>query len=85
MILDKRAGFSPKRLTDGRAMINLGCGTRMHRDWNNLDFSVYARLRRHMLLVRFFRSVGVISPQRFPQFSYFQPDMIVWDLKNCTS
>jgi|GEM_PF-6941157 len=36
--------FVVKRLPDGRAMLNLGCGTRMHHGFNNLDFSPYVFL-----------------------------------------
>jgi SAM-dependent methyltransferase len=73
--------FFVKRLPDGRALINLGCGTHMHPAWNNLDFSVYVRLRRHLWLVSFLRRVGLISAARFAQFSKVEPDIISWDLR----
>ncbi|MBA4375969.1 MAG: hypothetical protein C0401_07335 [Anaerolinea sp.] len=74
--------LSPKCAPDGRTLLNLGCGTRMHPVWNNLDFSIHARLRRHMLLVKLFHRVGLISPIRFAQFSQVEPDIIVWDLRH---
>jgi len=30
--------FAPKVAQDGRAMLNLGCGNRYHREWTNVDF-----------------------------------------------
>lgn len=74
-------GFEVKRLPDGRALINLGCGTRMHSAWNNLDFSIYTRLRHTMWLVFVLRWIGLISQKRFAQFSYVEPDIIIWDLR----
>jgi len=76
--------FFVKRLPDGRALINLGCGTHMHPAWNNLDLSVYARLRRHMWLVFLLRWLGLISPERFAQFSEVEPDIILWNLQRGT-
>jgi SAM-dependent methyltransferase len=73
--------FFLKRLPDGRTLINLGCGTHMHLAWNNLDFSVYARLRRHMWLVFLLRRFGLISAARFAQFSEVEPDIILWNLR----
>jgi SAM-dependent methyltransferase len=69
-----------KRTVDGRVLLNLGCGTKMHAAWNNIDFSVYARLRRHMGAVRLLRRAGVISPARFAQFSLVDPEIIAWNL-----
>lgn len=74
--------LSPKRAPDGRTLLNLGCGTRMHAAWNNVDFSVYARLRPHMRLVRLLHRLGLISPVRFSQFSKVEPDVIAWDLRH---
>jgi len=69
-----------KRLPDQRALLNLGCGTKMHEAWNNVDFSVYARLRQHMWVVLFLRRLGLISEPRFAQFSLVEPDIITWNL-----
>ncbi len=72
--------FYVKRLPDGKALINLGCGTHMHPGWNNLDYSVYARLRTHMWLVSILKQVGLISPDRYAQFTKVVRDIISWDL-----
>jgi SAM-dependent methyltransferase len=53
----------------------------MHPAWSNVDFSPYARLRRHMWIVSFLRRIGIISEPRFAQFSRVAPDVIVWNLK----
>lgn len=74
-------GFTVKRIPDGKALINLGCGIRMHPAWNNLDFSIYARLRHAMWQALILRQVGLISQERFNLFSYIEPDIIVWNLR----
>jgi SAM-dependent methyltransferase len=71
-----------KHVSDGRVFLNLGCGTHMHPAWNNLDFSIYARLRQHMGVVSFLNWLGLISSERFSQFSRVDPDIIIWDLRH---
>jgi SAM-dependent methyltransferase len=70
-----------KRLIDGRALINLGCGTRTHWAWNNLDSSPYARIRRHRSVAVFLKRVGVLSTLRFKRLEAMDPDIIYWDLR----
>jgi SAM-dependent methyltransferase len=70
-----------KCLVDGRVMVNLGCGTRTHWDWNNLDFSPYARIRSHRLTVAFLKHVGVLSTLRSERLEAIDPDIIYWDLR----
>jgi SAM-dependent methyltransferase len=53
----------------------------MHPAWSNVDFSPYARLRRHMRIASVLRNVGLISEPRFAQFSLVDADVIVWNLK----
>jgi hypothetical protein len=71
-----------KRLPDGRAFINLGCGHHAHPAWNNLDFSIYARMRRRMAFVRGLKRIGIISTARFNQFALIPEDVIVRDLRH---
>ena len=73
--------FRVKSLPDGRAMLNIACGTRMHRGWNNMDFSPYALLARHRSLARLLRSVGMLSAQRLERLAQIDPDIIRWDLR----
>lgn len=73
--------LTAKYLPDGRAFLNLGCGHHAHPAWNNLDFSVYARLRRHMLLVRLLNRIGLVSQARYSQFELVPPDIVVSDLR----
>lgn len=75
------AKFRPKRLEDGRAMLNLGCGTRMHQAWNNLDFSPYAKLARYPRLMRFANRAGLVSALRYQRFREMDPQIICWDLR----
>lgn len=62
---DMRRRFSVKKLNDGRAMVNLGCGTRMNKEWNNLDFSPYARLVRHKAIAEAMKWVHLLSEERY--------------------
>jgi predicted SAM-dependent methyltransferase len=73
--------FPVKRLKDGRAALNLACGTRMDWSWNNLDFSPYARLRKHPHLAGFLQRAGVLSPQRYQRLFNVDPEVIAWDLR----
>jgi predicted SAM-dependent methyltransferase len=73
--------FAIKRLPDGRAMLNLACGTKMHWGWNNLDFSPYARLRRRPLLTDVLRRIHYISDQRFSRLQNVDPQIIAWNLR----
>src|SRR5262245_57859715 len=70
-----------KRLPDGRAMLNLGCGYKMNWTWTNIDFSAYARLIHHPLLIRFLRGVGFLSQQRSVRLGMIDPQIVLWDLR----
>jgi SAM-dependent methyltransferase len=73
--------FPIKRLADGRALINLGCGSRMHREWNNVDFSYYARLAGRPRLSAFLRAAAVLSSARYERLLAADPAIIAWDLR----
>ncbi len=70
-----------KRAAGGQALLNLGCGTRTHPDWTNVDFSVYTRLRRHAGLARLLHEVGIISSQRWERLQALDADVVSWDLR----
>jgi SAM-dependent methyltransferase len=74
--------FSPKRLSDGRALLNLGCGWKMHRAWTNLDFSPYAKLVSRPWLVRGLKAAGVLTPTRSERLAQIDPDIVCWDLRH---
>jgi SAM-dependent methyltransferase len=74
--------FSPKTLPDGRAMLNLGCGWKMHRGWTNLDFSPYARLAKRPALARLLARLGLLSPLRQERLALVDPEMVCWDLRH---
>jgi len=63
-------------------MLNLACGYTTHPEWNNLDFSPYARLAHHPVLVRILRALGVLSALRYERLCNIDPDIIRWDLRN---
>jgi SAM-dependent methyltransferase len=73
--------FSVKRTADGRALLNLGCGTRTHPAWTNLDFSPYARLAGWPRVSALAARLGLLSPGRYRQLRGMDPDVIHWDLR----
>lgn len=76
-----KQAFAIKTCNDGRAMLNLGCGTKMNWEWNNLDFSPYARLVRHMTAVKILKKIGFLSNNRYSKLLSVDPDIIYWDLQ----
>lgn len=70
-----------KYLEDSRSMLNLGCGTRMHFAWNNLDFSFYALLSQHKFLVKILKLIRFLSEERYQKFAQIDPDIIHWDVR----
>jgi SAM-dependent methyltransferase len=70
-----------KRLEDGRAMLNLACGARCPRAWNNVDFSPLVRLARHTRLARAFHALHLVSDPRYERLGRTDPDVICWDLR----
>ncbi len=76
-----RNRFAPKRLADGRALLNCACGTVMHPAWTNLDFSPYAWLARRRWLGRLLRAAGVLSQDRWERLQRVDPQVIYWDLR----
>ena len=76
-----KSRFTIKHLEDKRAMLNLGCGTKMNWNWNNLDFSPYARLVRHMNIAKILRKVGAVSEERYQNLLDVDPHIILWDLR----
>jgi SAM-dependent methyltransferase len=80
----QRAGTSRlpvKRTRDGLALLNLGCGTRTHGEWNNLDFSPYARLAHWPRLSALAARAGLISAARHDRLRTIDPDIVHWDLR----
>lgn len=70
-----------KKLNDGTAMLNLGCGARAHPDFHNIDFSPYARLAHHRRLAKFLRLIGVLSDYRYENILQIDPEIIHWDVR----
>jgi SAM-dependent methyltransferase len=62
-------------------MLNLGCGTRMHLGWNNLDFSPYARLAPYRRVARLLKVLGLLSAERYARLLQIDPQIICWDLR----
>lgn len=70
-----------KSLADGRTLLNVGCGTRMHRSWNNVDMSPYALLGHHRTLSRALARLGILSAERQARLAALDPDIVRWDLR----
>lgn len=70
-----------KRLPDGRSMLNLGCGFRMHWDWNNLDFFPSAILAHYRKFAWVLRKIGFLSEERYKRLLKVDPRIIHWNLK----
>jgi SAM-dependent methyltransferase len=75
-----KSRFKVKLLADGRAALNLGCGTRMHWSWNNLDSSPYIWLAHHPTFARILNKVGVISEERYQRLLTVDPEAVRWHL-----
>lgn len=75
------ARFPIKRLKDGRAMLNLACGGRMHPEWNNIDFSLLVRLAKHRRLAWLLHGMCVLSDRRYERLLGSDPDIVCWDLR----
>lgn len=75
-----RHRFAVKKFRDGEAMLNLGCGTRMHHSWNNLDFSPYAYFARHKTLATLLCKLKIISKSRWKNILRTDPEIISWNL-----
>jgi len=73
--------FVPKRASNNRVLINLGCGQRMHPEWNNVDFSVHARLRHFPTVAKLLHRSAIISDERFSAICNIDSNIIVWDLR----
>jgi SAM-dependent methyltransferase len=70
-----------KFLADGRAMLNVACGSKMNWSWNNLDFSLIARLAHHLTISKMLNQIGVLSKLRYERLLRIDPEIILWNLK----
>lgn len=70
-----------KTLPDGRAMLNVGCGTHMHWGWNNIDFSWLGKLRKRMAFAGMLHRAGLLSDDRWSRLQKVDPDIIIHDLR----
>lgn len=73
--------FPIKFLDDGRAMLNLGCGSKLDYSWTNIDFSPIVFLARHVTIAKILRRIAVLSEARYKKVLNIDPDIIRWDLR----
>lgn len=62
------------------SMLNVGCGARSHWEWNNLDFSPYAYLRRKRVLSGVLKITGFLSAARSSALENIDPSIICHDV-----
>jgi len=72
--------FRPIAAPDGRFLLNIGSGNLARPDWNNLDLSIYAELRKHMLLSRILNIIGILSDERYDKLTSLPSTIIRWDV-----
>lgn len=77
----QKSKFALKTSANGSAMVNLGCGTVTHNDFNNIDFSPYARLVHYPLLVKLLAKTHVLSQHRVERIRNIDSDILAWDLR----
>ena len=73
--------FPVKFLDDGRAMLNLACGSKSNYNWTNIDFSPIVFLAHHVTIARILRRIGALSEARYEKVLNVDPDIIRWDLR----
>jgi SAM-dependent methyltransferase len=76
----KKSKFPVKRLSDGRAMVNLGSSARSAPGWNNIDSSWLVRLGKHRLLCSGLFRIGLLSTERYGRITSMDKKTILWDL-----
>jgi SAM-dependent methyltransferase len=70
-----------KNSSDGRVMLNIGCGTRTHIDWNNLDFSPIIFLVHYPFIAYALFKSGVLSSTRYDRIQKTDPKIISYNLQ----
>ena len=70
-----------KEAPNGKTYLNLGCGARVHKDWNHVDFSHYAFLKNHMVMAKMLRKAGLISDLRWERLCGMTSDVLRHDLR----
>jgi SAM-dependent methyltransferase len=75
-----RRAFPVHRLSDGRAMVNLGSSTRTAPGWTNIDSSPILRLGRHRRLSRALWLLGLLSEYRYSRIRRLDGGCVVWNL-----
>jgi SAM-dependent methyltransferase len=78
--LDNRR-FPVRRLSDGRALLNLGSSARVSPGWNNVDFSWLIRLGKYQRICGWLRRIGLLNEQRFERILKLDRNVIFWDLR----
>ncbi len=78
----KRKLCSAELTSDGRAMLNLACGDRIHNEWTNIEYSksLGALMDKHPLLTRTFHRVGLISNESFEHHKHIGKELLYADL-----
>jgi len=62
-------------------MLNIGCGTRMNWEWNNLDFSPNTYFVRHPKISSLLNKIGILSRPRYERLLKVDPEIIGWNVQ----
>jgi SAM-dependent methyltransferase len=73
--------FPVKVSKEDRAMLNVGCGTRMNSQWSNLDFSPYTFLAHHPKLSYILTRLRILSAERYARLQEVDPNIIRYDTR----
>ena len=72
--------YKAKLSKNGQCYLNIACGTITNQQWNNLDFSPYARLRKHQFVAFLLNKAGILSQTRYDTLIGIDKDIISWDV-----
>lgn len=70
-----------KKSSNGKVMLNIGCGTRTHADWNNLDFSPIIFLVHNPFVADALFKLGLLSSARYDRIQKTDPKIISHNLQ----
>jgi SAM-dependent methyltransferase len=65
-----------KKFEDGKVMLNVGCGSRTHLGWNNIDFSPIIFFVRHPFLSKILRKIHFLSEDRLRRIQSIDTQII---------
>ncbi len=82
LLSKKQKRLSLIKSKEGKILLNLACGTKVHQEWNNIDFSLYAKLAHHISISKILNILGIISNERYKNLlNLSKTNIICYDLR----